>query len=94
MLFPFRLCKTSGHSMEPAIRSGSFVLICLWARRFKTGDIVAFKYDQKILIKRIIEMHNNQVKIRGDNSSDSLSVDPIEKSQVIGKIIWGIIILR
>ena len=51
-----------GNSMEPAIHEGSIVL-SVKGGRFKTGDIVAFYYNNKILVKRVIAQAGQWVDI-------------------------------
>ena len=86
-MFPLRIYKIDGHSMEPTILAGSFVLVWRWQRHFKVGDIVAFHFDGKILIKRVAAINNNQIEVRGDNKQDSLDIGAIDLSKIIGKII-------
>ena len=51
LLLPVLLVQ--GSSMEPTLREGQAV-ICLRGSRFERGDIVAFSYGDRILIKRVI----------------------------------------
>lgn len=51
-----------GNSMEPAIHEGSIVL-SVKGGKFRTGDIVAFYYNNKILVKRVIAQAGQWVDI-------------------------------
>ena len=51
-----------GNSMEPALEEGSIVL-SVKGSRFKTGDIIAFYYNNKILVKRVIAQAGEWVDI-------------------------------
>jgi signal peptidase I len=47
------ILQITGSSMEPALNTGDIV-ICLKSSRFGTGDLIAFYYGNKILVKRYI----------------------------------------
>ena len=88
--------KVSGHSMEPAISYGQQVLISFLPYFFshpKENDIVAFKESNtgKIFIKRITEKKSERYFVKGDNTKDSLdsrTLGFIEKSDILGKVIY------
>ena len=85
--------KVSGHSMEPQIKNGEEVLVTSIIYLFKKpkiNDIVAFKEDKKVLIKRIIRIDGDKYFVAGDNKNDSLDSKTfglISKRQILGKII-------
>lgn len=65
LLFP--VLKIYGNSMTPTFYEGQIVI----ARRgsdFKTGDIVAFNYNNQVLIKRVIAKAGDWVDIREDGT--------------------------
>ena len=51
LLFP--VLKIYGKSMTPTLNEGQIV-VALKGSDFKTGDIIAFYYNNKILVKRVI----------------------------------------
>jgi signal peptidase I len=51
-----------GNSMTPTLNSGE-VVVTLKAKNIKTGDIIAFYYNNKILIKRVIATSGDWVDI-------------------------------
>lgn len=57
--------------MEPAIKTGSFVLISSWYPSPKVGHIVLFELDGKQILKRISDITNEKVELLGDNTADS-----------------------
>ncbi len=85
--------KVSGHSMEPRIKNGEEVLvtgIIYLFKKPKISDIVAFKKDKKVLIKRIIRIDGDKYFVAGDNTNDSLDSKTfglISKKQILGKVI-------
>lgn len=86
-----------GESMSPLLRSGATVLVNRWSYLFKkpkVGDVVAAfdPRDGKVLIKRIIEVKNNQFFIIGDNRKDSIdsrTFGSITKKDLVGKVIFN-----
>ena len=81
--------------MSPTLRENQIVVINRLRYLFKTpviNDIVALKdpRDGKVLIKRIIKIHNNKYFVQGDNknySTDSREFGMIEKGDILGKIL-------
>ena len=51
-----------GTSMSPSMEEGNYV-ISVKGSHFKTGDIIAFYYNNKILVKRVIAVSGDWVKI-------------------------------
>lgn len=86
----------SGHSMEPTIHNGQTVLVSSMPYLFskpKSGDIVAFKKEEKIFIKRIARIERQKYFITGDNKNDSLdsrNFGWIEKKEIVGEVIGKI----
>ena len=87
-MFGLKLIKVKGHSMEPAIKAGSFVLINTWVKNFKVGDVIYFEHG-KPMLKRIANIDNDLIQVEGDNQTDSLKISPIKKDQITGKAIWS-----
>lgn len=77
--FFIRMPQVAGHSMEPRIQSGEYVLINTLAYRLhavRRGDIVAFHHDsptEPYLIKRVIGLPGERIAIvRGTVSIDGV----------------------
>lgn len=58
----FPVLRINGSSMEPTLVSDDIVL-CINKTNFSSGDIVAFYYNNKILVKRIIAVSTDWVDI-------------------------------
>lgn len=90
-MFGFRIIKVSGHSMEPTIKDGSYVLIKK-QRRYKTGDIIAFEHQRTTMLKRLTSISNDRALVAGDNLNDSLDsrqLGSIPVSEILGKaLLW------
>ncbi len=81
--------KISGHSMEPQIRNGDFVLassIPYFFSKPRKGDIVVFKKERRLIIKRIDQVKNYKYKVLGDNKKDSLDFGWITRIDILGKV--------
>lgn len=59
--------QVTGNSMEPAFTNGELVL-SLKNRKFHRGEVVAFYYNNKILLKRVIGISGDQIIIRDDGT--------------------------
>lgn len=85
--------KVTGHSMEPSISQHDKVLVsnvCFIIIKPKIGNIIAFKKNNKIFIKRIIKIKGEKYFVKGDNLRDSLDSDKfgwILKKDILGKVI-------
>ena len=60
-----------GTSMTPCLQDGEIV-VCIKTTKFKEGDIVAFYYNNKVLLKRLIANPGQWVNI---DSEGNVSVD-------------------
>jgi signal peptidase I len=56
-----------GKSMTPSLYSGDIVVL-MKKSEFKTGDVIAFYYNNKILIKRVIAQSGDWVDISKDGT--------------------------
>lgn len=56
-----------GNSMTPTLNEGN-VVISLNTKEFKRGDIIAFYYNNKILVKRVIATSGEWVDIKEDGT--------------------------
>lgn len=59
--------QVTGTSMSPTLQEGQ-VLVASKGSSFKTGDVVAFYYNNKILVKRVIAMPGDWVNISEDGT--------------------------
>ena len=84
--------RVYGDSMLPTIKSGQLA-ISSGRLNLKVGHLIIFKHSGIDKIKRITNIKNNQIYVRGDNlfmSTDSRDFGYIDKSQVIGRVVWPI----
>ena len=87
------LLKVAGHSMEPTIQSGSFIIATSVPYLFlypKVGDIVVVKKNTKNYIKRIQRLRHESYYLEGDNKEDNLKIQWIDRKNIVGKVIYKI----
>ena len=61
MLF-FPIFRVTGSSMEPTLDPKEIV-VCLKSSRLQSGDLVAFYYNNKVLLKRVIGTAGDTIEI-------------------------------
>lgn len=80
--------------MEPEIKNGGSVIVsCIpyFFSKPKIGDIVAFKKNRKVFIKRITKIDGENYFVKGDNKRDSLDsrrLGWIERKDILGRVIF------
>ena len=72
MLFTFILLKcvfligyVPTESMEPTLKRGSYIIGCRIYSSLETGDIIIFRHDGKLLVKRIAAVSGDTVEKDG-----------------------------
>ncbi len=78
--------QVTGTSMSPTLQEGQ-VLVSTKGSSFKTGDVVAFYYNNKILVKRVIAMPGDWVNISEDGTvyvNDIAIDEPYLKEKAFG----------
>jgi signal peptidase I len=94
----FKLLKVSGDSLTPEYREGDFVLITkipFFLYSLKVGDIVAFRHpDYGTMIKKVatISPGGEEIFVMGthEHSVDSRHFGALQRSALMGKVIWHI----
>ncbi len=86
----FGIFRISGHSMMPYLKPYDRVIVSSIPYYFskpKIGDVVLFRYNDKMLIKRIKKFSSKSIFVKGDNVRDSLKTKPIKRDAILGKLI-------
>lgn len=76
-----------GTSMTPTLQKGDIILT-VKTSDLKQGDIVAFYYNNKILVKRVIALPGEWVKIDSDGTvsvNDNVLEEPYIKEKSLGE---------
>lgn len=74
--------KIIGNSMMPEIEEGNSVDLIL-ANDYKIGDILAYRYENSLVIHRLLKIRNLTYICKGDNS---FRLEHIKKDEIIGKV--------
>lgn len=80
------ILQVTGTSMSPTLQEGQ-VLMASKELDFKTGDVIAFYYNNKILVKRVIAMPGDWVNISDDGTvyvNDIAIDEPYLKEKALG----------
>lgn len=77
--------QIAGTSMEPSLKDGDIVLL-VKKNDLKTGDLCAFYYSNKILIKRVIATPGDYIWIESDGTV-FLNGNALEEPYVSGKAL-------
>ena len=93
-----RILKVSGGSLTPEFLEGDFVLIAkipFLLNRLKVDDIVAFRHSEYgVMLKKVavLDPEGEQIFVVGthDQSVDSRRFGPIQRADLLGKVIWHI----
>ena len=74
MLLTFILLKcvfligyVPSESMEPTLKRGSYIIGCRIYSSMETGDIIIFRHDGKLLVKRIAAVEGDTVEKSGSS---------------------------
>lgn len=79
--------QINGTSMERTLHSGDLV-VAVNSSRYKAGDVIAFNYDDSILVKRAIALAGDWVNIDGDGNvyvNDELLDEPYVYEKTLGE---------
>ncbi len=86
LLFP--VFQIYGKSMEPTLVENDIV-VCMKKSKYKQGDVIAFYYNNKILVKRVIASSTEWVEIEDDGSvyvNDKLLNEKYIKKKYLGEV--------
>ncbi len=78
--------KIYGSSMTPTLRDGE-IIVSVKASEFEAGDVVAFYYNNKILVKRVICGPGDWIDIDGEGNvyvNDVRIEEPYLKEKALG----------
>jgi len=82
--------KIVGHSMIPEFAPGERVLV-RYGAKYEVGDVVLIDFKERIDLKRISRIVNDQVFVEGDNlavSIDSRHYGSVRSDRIIAKVIY------
>jgi len=77
--FFYQICFVNGKSMEPTLKSGQMLFIKKYQLNLQNNDIIVVKKNNSIIIKRLIGLPNDTIKIddyvyvNGNKNDDRLT---------------------
>lgn len=77
--------QIAGNSMEPGLKEGNIVVL-IKTDKLKTGDLCAFYYSNKILIKRVIGTPGDYIDIQSDGTV-LVNGEPLDEPYVSEKAL-------
>lgn len=75
--YVFQIVNYNGSGMEPNLRGGQTAVI-LKTKSVEPGDIIAFYYNNRVLVRRVICMGGNQISI-GNDGVVSINDQPLDE---------------
>ena len=83
-----------GSSMTPSLQDGEIVLSVKDAAP-ETGEIIAFYYNNKVLVKRVIGGSEDKIFVLGDHRSVSVdsrnvAIGCVSEDQIVGQILFRV----
>lgn len=80
-IYMFPAFVLHGESMEPTLSAGELVIASKFGE-FERGDLMAFSYDNEVMVKRVIAMGGEQVSIN-ENGVVFVGGQPIAEPYVV-----------
>lgn len=81
-----------GQSMQPTLKEGQIV-ISIKRKRYKVGQIVIARQNNKEVIKRVSEVYGGYYNLLGDNlakSTDSRQYGLVKDNDILGRLIFAL----
>ncbi len=93
-----QIIKVTGESLSPLFQEGDYVLVVkipVLLRYLQSGNVIVFRHPYYgVMIKRIesINPDTDEIYVIGSHpeSTDSRDFGPIQRKDVVGKVIWHI----
>ena len=86
----FKIVKVSGNSMKPSFETGNYLLFRKVGKNtIVRGTIILYKYQDKLLVKRVVglaneyvEIENNLLVINGEQLKEGYLASPRDSDRV------------
>jgi phage repressor protein C with HTH and peptisase S24 domain len=89
----FKLFRVEGFSLYPLLKEGEVVLCSkLFSfSKIKVNDIVVFKKNNVVMIKKVKEINSQGYFVQGENpdSIDSRNFGELEKKELLYKLLFN-----
>lgn len=85
--YVIQIVHYNGNGMSPTIRDGQ-TLVMLKTRDVESGDIIAFYYNNQVLVRRVICTGGSRISIQGDGTvlvNDAELEEPYLQTKSLGQ---------
>ncbi|MBC8284964.1 MAG: helix-turn-helix domain-containing protein [Nitrospinae bacterium] len=83
------LIQAIGDSMNPTFNSGALLLVNTTVNQIKNDSIYVINRDDELIVKRIQDLWNGQIKIKSDNPKyEPLIIQKTDAIKIVGEVVW------
>ncbi|MBT4259623.1 MAG: hypothetical protein HOD90_06890 [Nitrospina sp.] len=83
------LIQAVGDSMNPTFNAGALLLVNTKVDRIKNDSIYVINRDDELIVKRIQDLWNGQIKIKSDNPKyEPLIIQKTGAIKIVGEVVW------
>jgi phage repressor protein C with HTH and peptisase S24 domain len=83
------LIQAVGDSMTPTFNSGALLLVNTKVNQIKNDSIYVINRDEELIVKRIQDLWNGQIKIKSDNPKyEPLIIPKTDALKIVGEVVW------
>jgi phage repressor protein C with HTH and peptisase S24 domain len=85
------LLRADGHSMEPTVPDGAFLMVLKGFRQFRDGYIYIIRWHGELMVKRIRFYLPKGYEVYSDNPDFPrflITHDELEALEIIGRVVW------
>jgi phage repressor protein C with HTH and peptisase S24 domain len=83
------LIQAIGDSMNPTFNAGALLLVNTKVNQIKNDSIYVINRDNELIVKRIQDLWNGQIKIKSDNPKyEPLIIQKTDSIKIAGEVIW------
>ncbi len=83
------LIQAIGDSMNPTFNAGALLLVNTKVNQIKNDSIYVINRDDELIVKRIQDLWNGQIKIKSDNPKyEPLIIQKTDAIKIVGEVVW------
>ncbi|MZH02439.1 MAG: transcriptional regulator [Nitrospinae bacterium] len=83
------LIQAVGDSMNPTFNAGALLLVNTKVNQIKNDSIYVINRDDELIVKRIQDLWNGQIKIKSDNPKyEPLIIQKTDALKIVGEVVW------
>ncbi len=83
------LIQAVGDSMNPTFNASAVLLVNTKVNQIKNDSIYVINRDDELIVKRIQDLWNGQIKIKSDNPKyEPLVIQKTDAIKIVGEVVW------